>query len=285
MGPPTFATSACSCSKCALSDDRCALRIAARAAVAKIAGRMQRLETIGWWFHDLAPSSLPRPQRLVTKWSESDRALVLSYLRSGTPLVDYPEPSYCRFECGEEAMGSRDLTDGAFVWPEGLAHYVERHDVKLPEHFLQHVRERQGVIAPFRAPKPRFGLYDRSAWERWGREQGASIDLGAFVVPDQDSRERIEQELGNVIYDEIVLCCADTREVVLAVGGSVLEVRQLRAGGAAPRRLAGWDDWPAFLAAHKRAAPALPEKKGGGMTMDAFLASMRKKHGLDDDPK
>jgi hypothetical protein len=31
--------------------------------------------------------------------------------------------------------------------------------------------------------------------------------------------------------------------------------------------------------------PALPEKKGGGMTMDAFLASMRKKHGLDDDAK
>lgn len=182
-------------------------------------------------------------------------------------------------------MGSRDLTDGTFVWPEGLAHYVERHDVKLPDHFLQHVRERQGVIAPFRAPKPRFGLYDRSAWERWGREQGASIELGAFVVPDQDARERIEQELGNAIYDEIVLCCADTREVVLAISGGALEVRQLRAGGAAPRRLAGWDDWPAFLAASKRAAPALPEKKGGGMTMDAFLASMRKKHGLDDDAK
>jgi hypothetical protein len=40
--------------------------------------------------------------------------------------------SSCRF-CGA-ANGSVELTDGEhFVWPEGLAHYVSDHDVRLPD--------------------------------------------------------------------------------------------------------------------------------------------------------
>lgn len=39
--------------------------------------------------------------------------------------------SFCRV-CGQ-ANGSAELTDGVrFVWPEGLAHYVEAHNVRLP---------------------------------------------------------------------------------------------------------------------------------------------------------
>lgn len=39
--------------------------------------------------------------------------------------------SLCRI-CGQ-ANGSAELTHGVrFVWPEGLAHYVEAHDVRLP---------------------------------------------------------------------------------------------------------------------------------------------------------
>jgi len=242
----------------------------------------KRLEVIGWWFHDLAPSSLPRPQRLVGSWSDSDRAFVVAYLRAGSPIVDYPDPSFCRFDCGETEMGSRDLTDGEFVWPDGLAHYVEKHSVRLPEHFVAHVREREGRIAPFVAPKPRFGLYDRGPWERWGREQGASIDLGAFEVPDEETKLRIEKDLGGVEHEDIVLCCGSTREVVLFLEDGSYEVRQLKQGGAAPRRFASWDEWRVEPGTR---SSGMPEKPGRGMTMDAFLQSMRRKHGLDDETK
>lgn len=41
----------------------------------------------------------------------------------------------CRV-CGVR-NGSAELTDGEnFVWPEGLAHYVESHDVRLPDDVL-----------------------------------------------------------------------------------------------------------------------------------------------------
>jgi hypothetical protein len=50
--------------------------------------------------------------------------------------------SFCRFECGipNNAMGDSDLSDGEWLWPEGLAHYVERHSVRLPDEFIQTMR-------------------------------------------------------------------------------------------------------------------------------------------------
>jgi len=37
-------------------------------------------------------------------------------------------------------MGSKELTDGVFVWPEGLHHYVSRYNVVLPEEFVEHMK-------------------------------------------------------------------------------------------------------------------------------------------------
>lgn len=38
--------------------------------------------------------------------------------------------------------GCRDLTDGYYLWPEGLAHYVLDHSVRLPTEFLKHIDQR-----------------------------------------------------------------------------------------------------------------------------------------------
>jgi len=45
-------------------------------------------------------------------------------------------------------MGSSDLTDGVYVWPEGLVHYVEKHNVRLPTEFVKHVLNSLGVFGP-----------------------------------------------------------------------------------------------------------------------------------------
>jgi len=36
-------------------------------------------------------------------------------------------------------MGRGELTDGVYMWPEGLAHYLEKHNVRLPQEFVDHV--------------------------------------------------------------------------------------------------------------------------------------------------
>ena len=141
-------------------------------------------------------------------------------------------------------MGRTDLTDGTFVWPDGLAHYVERHDVRLPEQFAAHVCASHGVIAPFALPTIRFGLFDVAPWIDWGRAQAACLDIDGWDIPTLDVLVRIVADLGSVPHEAVLLCRGATREVVLATGGGRLEVHQLRAGGHAPLRLAGWHVWP-----------------------------------------
>ncbi len=49
--------------------------------------------------------------------------------------------SWCRMsaDCPAASMGCGSLTDGTWVWPEGYAHYLDRHSVRPPEAFLVHV--------------------------------------------------------------------------------------------------------------------------------------------------
>lgn len=256
---------------------------------------MPRLEVLGWWFSPFAPSTLPRPQALAGGLESVARAAVLRYLRAGKVLVTFPEPSFCRFDCGETAMGTKDLTDGRYVWPEGLAHYVERHGVRLPEAFVGHVQERGGELLPFKLPKATFGLYDRGPWLAWAKAQGACPDLDGFEVPDDEVKERIAKDLGAIDHDDILLCRGSTREVVLSVGGGALELRQVRAGGRAPRRFAGWHEWPVAdpagsaasrVAAHPPSTGGVEPTAGlrrprpkGGVPFDAFFADLKKRAG------
>jgi hypothetical protein len=49
--------------------------------------------------------------------------------------------SPCRL-CDNVTNGNLDLTDGSYLWPQGLAHYVRDHHVRLPAEFVAHVRLR-----------------------------------------------------------------------------------------------------------------------------------------------
>jgi hypothetical protein len=121
-------------------------------------------------------------------WPQDERQLVADYLERGTLVNQYRGLSDCRF-CGQH-NGSAELTDGAFCWPEGLAHYVREHKVRLPERFVAHVQ-----ASPFRladAPRPTFarlGQRDRS-WPGSGFDHllwtpdELKSDYGLYVEAD-----------------------------------------------------------------------------------------------------
>jgi hypothetical protein len=75
-------------------------------------------------------------------WKQAELPGILAYLRAGQEWVRYHGWSYCRFACGiaPGALGDRDLTDGVWLWPEGLSHYVEVHAVRLPDDFVDPMR-------------------------------------------------------------------------------------------------------------------------------------------------
>lgn len=101
---------------------------------ARLATVIQGFEFSAQWKAALA---LPWPGDFVVTEPWDGREGVIRHLKAGRVNYSYDGWSECRL-CGQ-ANGSRDLTDGAWGWPEGFAHYVEDHGVKPSQEFIDHV--------------------------------------------------------------------------------------------------------------------------------------------------
>jgi hypothetical protein len=109
--------------------------------------REPTLRAVGYW---KAPADriangerFPDPEQLVRPdWCVAEREQILAYLRAGQTYAQWRGLSHCRFKCGvsDWEMGSRCLTDGVWVWPEGLPHYLEHHCVRLPDEFVENMQ-------------------------------------------------------------------------------------------------------------------------------------------------
>jgi hypothetical protein len=107
------------------------------------------MNIIGYWIESLYDDRFLAPQEVSGKLSTDLVDVVSNYLKAGHALFYYGGFSFCRFFCHDSqdvddwwssnANGSRELTDGYWVWPEGLIHYVEEHKVDLPKAFLSDV--------------------------------------------------------------------------------------------------------------------------------------------------
>jgi hypothetical protein len=147
------------------------------------------LKAVGYWNHEgwrfsrsLPPglvaltAGFPHPPRLVEvlgACTPDDR--VLEYLRSGNTRVQFLGISYCRFgRCAAGPHGSRCVTDGEWVWPEGLVHYVEVHRVPLPAEFLESMERNGWKVPRLSAAQVQAGAsgkdathWDRLFWVEW----------------------------------------------------------------------------------------------------------------------
>ncbi|HYG77599.1 MAG TPA: hypothetical protein VEK08_21515 [Planctomycetota bacterium] len=120
---------------------------------------------------DLLDLRLPHPGMFIKPgWECERRALILNYLRNGAECCSYLGFAYCREECGvaDSVLGSSELTDGTYVWPQGLAHYVEAHELALPEYFVEHMARHVFV------PRQKFNAcdvdsYDYEPWIAWAK--------------------------------------------------------------------------------------------------------------------
>lgn len=74
---------------------------------------------IGYWRSERSPQ-WPDPRSLVDlDWDADDRLKMASYVRRGFVARRYLGMSVCRI-CGER-FGSLELSDGVYLWPDGLA--------------------------------------------------------------------------------------------------------------------------------------------------------------------
>lgn len=98
-----------------------------------------KLTMIGYWASP-RDDRYPHPRDFVGDMPDDDRDTLVQFLRNGLVARTMMGYSPCRM-CGVD-NGSSELTDGTFIWPEGLAHYVEVHSVELPQVFIDYALDR-----------------------------------------------------------------------------------------------------------------------------------------------
>lgn len=127
---------------------------------------------IGYWFND-ERTGFPNPRTLVRpNWlAPESLSRLVRYLRSAPMFCGSWGHSFCRFECGvgHDIMGSHTFWDGVWVWPEGLSHYVELHDVALPDTFVQHALS-VPVPDSLLTPDIRRTKIDWDYWLEWTKQ-------------------------------------------------------------------------------------------------------------------
>lgn len=107
------------------------------------------LKLIGYWHEAGRTDPWPHPRILVDRrWEEKNRSAIVGYLKGGLVTAAYAGFSTCRFlDCplGMNAdrviVGTTEQTDGVWIWPEGLAHYVEHHFVRLPDELIEDAKK------------------------------------------------------------------------------------------------------------------------------------------------
>jgi hypothetical protein len=96
------------------------------------------LRRIGYWCDDPLHPEYPDPHAWVDPdWDFMERFEVRSYVAHGTVVDQWMGFASCRI-C-YVPNGDSDYTDGTFVWPSGLVHYLDAHAVRLPKLFVDHV--------------------------------------------------------------------------------------------------------------------------------------------------
>ncbi len=90
---------------------------------------------VGRWIESLKDAVFPAPHELVGEYDANIRQRVVDYLQAGYTLRLYRGYASCLFACGFTLPHS-ELTDGKWVWPCNLAHYVEYHNVRVRQNSL-----------------------------------------------------------------------------------------------------------------------------------------------------
>lgn len=119
----------------------------------------EKLILIGYWFSgDKDDCDYPNPSTLINEefyeinWKLENK--LVGYLMAGKPCNFYRGSSECRI-CGCR-LGCFERTDGIYIWPDKLEHYIMNHKVVLPTEFNDYVMKQN--------PWPEFKI-DNSFWK------------------------------------------------------------------------------------------------------------------------
>jgi hypothetical protein len=143
-----------------------------------------KLRVLGYWKGPYEDKRLPDPRTLVAShWDEETRDRVVQYLRSGRLFSTELGYSWCRFKCGisDEKMGSREYTDGIWVWPEGLVHYLINHNIQLPDEFVEYAKSCHWSMPTTTPQLTETTVPDMEGWIKWAHQHKKRMRWGILM--------------------------------------------------------------------------------------------------------
>lgn len=146
---------------------------------------------VGTWASAEQPD-LPDIAGFVVPYADGGtRSRLAAWLGRGELITPGLAPEWCRFRCPVRYLSSNLRSDGVYVWPEALLHYVTVHDVWLP----------QEVVAHALTGRPRPLLTTQTVDSSWWRAQPPLEKAGraAFHTPGLGGSvwfERLDSVLG-----------------------------------------------------------------------------------------
>jgi hypothetical protein len=145
------------------------------------------LVRIGYWRSE-ASDGLPDPADWIdVTMSDEERWAVADYLDGGFVTSSECGWSNCRI-CGR-MNGHREVSDGSYVWPQGLSHYVRDHWVRLPSEVVAHATRR---LADIRSS---------SVDDSWWRSQRQELTGSATAEDGRRGPPRVAPQEVGLMWD------------------------------------------------------------------------------------
>ena len=170
------------------------------------------LNVIGYWSEKYENGVTPA--YLCGNYAPQTKEKIVNYLKSGIRGVEFMGCARCRFECEyshTKDLGNTDMTDGSWVWPEGLSHYVEKHNLLLPPEFVAHMKKNN-----YKFPKidPDFiKIYkdgeifesievkgSKDIWKTWLKEMGEDEYLLNPIIAKQATPIKPEVDVFDAFF-------------------------------------------------------------------------------------
>jgi hypothetical protein len=112
---------------------------------------------IGFWAQSQAEMLLQLGVKIIFPWpadlvdetwtndlnGKREKHKILYYMKMQPKVEHWLGYSWCRI-CDKHNNGASDQSDGVYYWPEGYIHYIEEHNVKPPQEFIDHVIQKLG---------------------------------------------------------------------------------------------------------------------------------------------
>jgi len=170
------------------------------------------INQIGYWSDQYEKGVTPA--YLCGKYDPQIKEKIVSYLKSGIRGTEFLGYARCRFECeysNTSQLGNTDMTDGNWMWPEGLSHYVDKHNLLLPPKFLDHMKEnnyRFPIVDPAFIKLYQHGDNPSSLkvtgsnklWETWLKEMGEDEYLRNPTIAEKTTPVQPENDVFDAFF-------------------------------------------------------------------------------------